>query len=131
MVVRELPAISGIALLSAMITASLAGSDACCTNFLFGTISFVSNSVTIVLQLALSVDYAVIFLNRYKEEHASLPAREAVIIALSKAIPEIAGSSSATMLEAPKLSSCISSAFCTLFCSGGVTGAGLCGLRGE
>ena len=31
------------------------------TNFIFGTISFVSNSVTIVLQLALSVDYAVIF----------------------------------------------------------------------
>lgn len=67
------------------------------TNFLFGTISFVSNSVTIVLQLALSVDYAVIFLNRYKEEHASLPAREAVIIALSKAIPEIAGSSLTTI----------------------------------
>lgn len=67
------------------------------TNFLFGTISFVSNSVTIVLQLALSVDYAVILLNRYKEEHASLPAREAVIIALSKAIPEIAGSSLTTI----------------------------------
>ena len=67
------------------------------TNFLFGTISFVSDSVTIVLQLALSVDYAVIFLNRYKEEHASLPAREAVIIALSKAIPEIAGSSLTTI----------------------------------
>lgn len=67
------------------------------TNFLFGTISFVSNSVTIVLQLALSVDYAVIFLNRYKEEHAALPAREAVIIALSKAIPEIAGSSLTTI----------------------------------
>lgn len=67
------------------------------TNFLFGTISFVSNSVTIVLQLALSVDYAVIFLNRYKEEHASLSAREAVIIALSKAIPEIAGSSLTTI----------------------------------
>lgn len=67
------------------------------TNFLLGTISFVSNSVTIVLQLALSVDYAVIFLNRYKEEHVSLPAREAVIIALSKAIPEIAGSSLTTI----------------------------------
>ena len=38
------------------------------TNFMMGTISFVSNSVTIVLQLALSVDYAVIFCNRYKEE---------------------------------------------------------------
>ena len=59
------------------------------TNFLLGTISFVSNSVTIVLQLALSVDYAVIFCNRYKEEHKTLDIREADIIALSKAIPEI------------------------------------------
>ena len=67
------------------------------TNFIFGTISFVSNSVTIVLQLALSVDYAVIFLNRYKEEHMTLPAREATIIALSKAIPEITGSSLTTV----------------------------------
>lgn len=67
------------------------------TNFVFGTISFVSNSVTIVLQLALSVDYAVIFLNRYKEEHQNLPAREATIIALSKAIPEICGSSLTTI----------------------------------
>lgn len=67
------------------------------TNFVFGTISFVSNSVTIVLQLAMSVDYAIILLNRYKEEHATLPAREAVIIALSKAIPEISGSSLTTI----------------------------------
>ena len=67
------------------------------TNFLLGTISFVSNSVTIVLQLALSVDYAVIFLNRYKEEHAQLPAREACVIALSKSIPEICGSSLTTI----------------------------------
>ena len=67
------------------------------TNFLLGTISFVSDSVTIVLQLALSVDYAVILLNRYKEEHAAMEAREAAIIALSKAIPEIAGSSLTTI----------------------------------
>lgn len=67
------------------------------TNFLLGTISFVSDSVTIVLQLALSVDYAVIFLNRYKEEHASLPSREACILALSKSIPEISGSSLTTI----------------------------------
>ena len=67
------------------------------TNFLLGTISFVSDSVTIVLQLALSIDYAVIFCNRYKEEHASLPVREADIIALSKAIPEIAASSLTTI----------------------------------
>ncbi|MCR5596062.1 MAG: MMPL family transporter [Lachnospiraceae bacterium] len=67
------------------------------TNFVFGKISFVSDSVTIVLQLALSVDYAVIFLNRYKEEHKSYAPREATIIALSKAIPEITGSSMTTI----------------------------------
>lgn len=67
------------------------------TNFLLGTISFVSDSVTIVLQLALSVDYAVILLNRYKEEHQALPSRDACIVALSKAIPEIAGSSLTTI----------------------------------
>ncbi len=67
------------------------------TNFLLGTISFVSDSVTIVLQLALSVDYAVIFLNRYKEEHEELEAREACILALSKSIPEITGSSLTTI----------------------------------
>lgn len=67
------------------------------TNFIMGTISFVSNSVTVVLQLALSIDYAVIFCNRYKEEHKTLDIREADIIALSKAIPEISSSSLTTV----------------------------------
>ncbi len=67
------------------------------TNFIMGTISFVSNSVTVVLQLALSIDYAIIFCNRYKEEHEKLPIREADIVALSKAIPEIASSSLTTI----------------------------------
>ena len=67
------------------------------TNYLLGTISFVSNSVAIVLQLALSVDYAIIFCNRYKEEHQSLPQKEAVIRALSLSIPEISASSLTTI----------------------------------
>ena len=67
------------------------------TNFIMGTISFVSDSVTIVLQLALSIDYAVIFCNRFKEEHQKLPIREADIVALSKAIPEISSSSLTTI----------------------------------
>lgn len=66
-------------------------------NFVFGTISFVSNSVTTVLQLALSVDYAVIMCNRYKEERVKYKAREACIVALSKAIPEISSSSLTTI----------------------------------
>ncbi len=67
------------------------------TNFIMGTISFVSNSVTTVLQLALSLDYAVILCNRYKEEHQTLATRDAVVAALSKSIPEITASSLTTI----------------------------------
>lgn len=67
------------------------------TNFVLGTISFISNSVTIVLQLALAIDYAIILCHRYSEEHEKLPAREACIVALSKAIPEISSSSLTTI----------------------------------
>ena len=67
------------------------------TNFIFGEISFVSNSVAVVLQLALAIDYAIILCHRYTEEREKLEAREAVVIALSKAIPEISGSSMTTL----------------------------------
>ena len=67
------------------------------TNFLMGKISFISNSVTSILQLALSIDYAIVFCNRFKEEHRLLPLREAVIVALSKSIPEIGASSLTTI----------------------------------
>ena len=67
------------------------------THFLLGTISFVSNSVGIVLQLALSVDYAIIFCNRYKEEHERLDIHDAVVKALAASIPEIFASSLTTI----------------------------------
>ena len=67
------------------------------TSFLMGTISFVSNSVAIVLQLALSVDYAIIFCNRYKEEHQTLDVHDAVVKALAASIPEISASSLTTI----------------------------------
>ncbi len=67
------------------------------TNFIFGEISFVSDSVAVVLQLALAIDYAIILCHRYTEERTHSESREAVITALSKAIPEIAGSSMTTL----------------------------------
>ena len=67
------------------------------TSFLLGKISFVSNSVTSILQLALSLDYAVILCNRFKEERQTLDCREAAIVALSKGIPEIGASSLTTV----------------------------------
>ncbi|MCM1327593.1 MAG: MMPL family transporter [Bacteroidales bacterium] len=67
------------------------------TNYLFGTISFVTNSIAVVLQLALALDYAIILAHRFMEEHEDKDAREAVIVALSKAIPEISSSSLTTV----------------------------------
>lgn len=67
------------------------------TNFLIGKISFISDSVAVVLQLALAIDYAIILAHRYSAEHELLPAREACIAALSKAIPEISASSLTTI----------------------------------
>ena len=67
------------------------------TNFLFGTVSFISNAVDIVLQLALAIDYAIILFHRFMEEKEHLHTKQALIVALSKAIPEISSSSLTTM----------------------------------
>ena len=67
------------------------------TNYLLGTISFVTDAIAIVLQLALAIDYAIILCHRYMEEHRDKPPREAAIAALSKAIPEISASSLTTV----------------------------------
>ena len=68
------------------------------TNFLFGTISFITNSIAVVLQLALAIDYAIIFCHRYMEERDNgLDPREADSSALSKAIVEISSSSLTTI----------------------------------
>ena len=68
------------------------------TNFIFGEISFVSDSVTVVLQLALAIDYSIILLHRFLEERENAPDdRTACIIALSAAIPSISASSLTTI----------------------------------
>ncbi len=67
------------------------------TNFLMGEISYITNSVAIVLQLALAIDYAIILCHRYTEEREHLNAHDAVVVALSKAIPEISASSLTTI----------------------------------
>ena len=42
------------------------------TNYWFGEISFVTNSIAVVLQLALAIDYAIIYLSLI---HILIPAR--------------------------------------------------------
>ena len=67
------------------------------TNFWFGEISSVTNSIAVVLQLALAIDYAIILCDRFMEEHEIYDSETAVKIALSKAIPEISASSLTTI----------------------------------
>lgn len=67
------------------------------TNFWFGEISFITDSIAIVLQLALAIDYAIILCHRYMEEHEEKESRDAMVAALSKAIPEISSSSLTTI----------------------------------
>lgn len=67
------------------------------TNYWFGSVSFVTNAVGTVLQLAMSIDYAIILLHRFMEEHQKYDVIEAATVALSKAIPEISSSSLTTV----------------------------------
>ncbi len=67
------------------------------TNFFFKQISYVSNAVTLILQLALAIDYAVILCNRFAEEKQHSESRQAMIDALTKGIPEISSSSLTTI----------------------------------
>lgn len=67
------------------------------TNFLYGKISFISDSIASVLQLALAIDYAIILCHRFSDEHETRPVREACVHALAKAIPEISASSATTI----------------------------------
>ena len=67
------------------------------SNFIFEKISFISDSVAVVLQLALAIDYAIILCHRFSDEHETKAAREAAIAALAKSIPEISASSLTTI----------------------------------
>lgn len=68
------------------------------TNFWLGEISTITNSIAVILQLALAIDYAIIFSHRYQDEallHTSY--REALVTALAKSILEISSSSLTTI----------------------------------
>ena len=68
------------------------------TNFWLGEISSITNSIAVIMQLALAIDYAIIFAHRYQDEvpvHST--EREALIEALAKSITEISSSSLTTI----------------------------------
>ncbi|MDR1093147.1 MAG: MMPL family transporter [Clostridiales bacterium] len=62
------------------------------TNYFLGGISYVTHSIAVILQLALAMDYAIIFLHRYREERIAHDCREAVALALQKSVLSISAS---------------------------------------
>ena len=67
------------------------------TNFMLGKISFISDSVAMLLQLAMGIDYGIILVHRFSAERELYDTREACIRALAKAIPEVSASSLTTI----------------------------------
>lgn len=68
------------------------------TNWWLGEISAITNTVAVILQLALAIDYAIIFAHRYQDEAAREEnARAALVRALSRSIVEIFSSSLTTV----------------------------------
>lgn len=68
------------------------------SNFLFGEISYITKSIAVILQLALSIDYIIIFMNQYMKEINDTPDKNlALKKTISKSIPEIFASSLTTI----------------------------------
>ena len=68
------------------------------TNYWFGEISSITNTVAVILQLALAIDYAIIFSHRYQDEAAKTDDdRAAIVPALAHSIVEIFSSSLTTV----------------------------------
>ncbi len=68
------------------------------TNFWLGEISAITNTVAVILQLALAIDYAIIFSHRYQDEvERAENDRAALVPALAHSIVEISSSSLTTV----------------------------------
>ncbi len=68
------------------------------TNFVFGSISYITNAVGAILQLALAMDYSIIFLNNFAAaEGSGLKGKDAVADALAKSLAPVASSALTTI----------------------------------
>lgn len=68
------------------------------TNVIFGEISFVTQTVSPILQLAVSLDYAIFLLHSFNDLRASHEPREAMRLAMKRALPSVAASAGTTVI---------------------------------
>lgn len=68
------------------------------TNLLLGSVSFITQSITAVLQLAVSMDYGIFLIHRFAEERAKQPdGEQAMVVAIAKTGRAIAASALTTV----------------------------------
>ena len=68
------------------------------TNFMFGQISFITQAIAAILQLAVTMDYSIFLMDRYVEEKPKFRTREAAMAtAIKSTFDSLAGSSLTTV----------------------------------
>lgn len=68
------------------------------TNIIFGEVSFITQTVSPILQLAVSLDYAIFLLHSFNEYRLSHEPQEAMRLAMKKAFPTVAASAATTVI---------------------------------
>ena len=69
------------------------------TNLLFGEISFITNSISPILQLAVSLDYAIFLLHSFESYKKEVPdVSEAMRLAVKRSFPAISASAATTII---------------------------------
>lgn len=68
------------------------------TNIIFGEISYISNTVSPILQLAVSLDYAIFLLHSFNNHRQNEEADKAMVLAIKESVPTVAASAATTVI---------------------------------
>ncbi len=68
------------------------------TNIVFGEVSFITRTVSPVLQLAVSLDYAIFLLHSFNEHRRHHDPERAMLLAMKEALPTVAASAATTVI---------------------------------
>ncbi|HHW31538.1 MAG TPA: MMPL family transporter [Clostridiaceae bacterium] len=68
------------------------------TNIIYGEISFITQTVSPILQLAVSLDYAIFLLHSFNEHRLSQDPQKAMVLAMKQSLPTVAASAATTVV---------------------------------
>lgn len=68
------------------------------TNIIYGEVSFITQTVSPILQLAVSMDYAIFLLHSFNSYRSSHEPQKAMILAMKKSLPTVAASAATTII---------------------------------